>query len=148
MIHKLWTCSQWLVDSDLLRPKPCWKQQAAMIMAGLSRNTEEQVFQVKEHLLLKEATRENLSLMQYNCSDDYRNMFVLTTGGLSFHKNYTQSDSNMEVLTFKMPIPWLFRFMTMKTKENMVIGFLNWIFNSIILLRWSQNRLVIPSISA
>lgn len=65
----------------------------------------EQVFQVKEHLLLKEATRENLSLMQYNCSGDYRNMFVLTTGGLSFHKNYTQSDSNMEVLTFKMPIP-------------------------------------------
>ena len=148
MIHNLWTCSQWLVDSDLLRPKPCWKQQAAMIMAGLSRNTQEQVFQVKEHLLLKEATRENLSLMQYNCSGDHRNMFVLTTGGLSFHKNYTQSDSNMEVLTFKMPIPWLFRFMTMKTKENMVIGFLNWIFNSIILLRWSQNRLVIPSTSA
>lgn len=43
--------------------------------------------------------------MQYNCSGDYRNMFVLTTGRLSFHKNYTQSDSNMEVLTFKMPIP-------------------------------------------
>lgn len=105
MIHKLWTCSQWLVDSDLLRPKPCRKQQAAMIMAGLSRNTEEQVFQVKEHLLLKEETRENLSLMQYNCSGDYRSMFVLTTEGLSFHKNYTQSDSNMEVLTFKMPIP-------------------------------------------
>lgn len=89
MIHKLWTYSQWLVDFDLLRPKPWWKQQAAMIMAGLSRNTQEQVFQVKEHLLLKEATRENLSLMQYNCSGDYRNMFVLTTGGLSFHKNYT-----------------------------------------------------------
>ena len=49
-------------------------------------------------------------------------MFVLTTGGLSFHKNYTQSDSNMEVLTFKMPIPWLFRFMTMKTKEIWLLG--------------------------